>query len=217
MYLLLAGSIVLIVLIFMFGVPLLFGLASKINSFRHTTAATTSQSDNLTPSVPQFSENFTATKSASITISGVADAGINIEIYQDDMLQSTVIASEDGTFKYDVDLNNGANNFTAIAVSGSGKKSDKSDVYTITYSNQPPKLELGPKDGDSVGNSPYSFSGKTDQGNSVTVNDHMAIISSDGSFSYFLSLSNGDNKVKVVASDPAGNQTTKEITIKYNP
>ena len=60
-----------------------------------------------------------------------------------------------------------------------------------------------------------SVSGATDPGDSVSVNDRLAIVDKDGNFSYSLDLNSGDNKIKVVSSDPAGNQTTKELTVKY--
>lgn len=216
-YLLFGGSAALLVLIIVFGIPLLFNLTGVISGLRQQKSATTAQDEGLAPAVPRFSESLVATKSAQISVSGVADGGVSVEIYQDDLLLGTTIASNDGSFKFAVTLNSGANQFQALAASPTGKKSAKSEGYVITYSNKPPKLNLAAKDRDTIKDNPFAIAGSTDPNTSVVVNDHQAIVNSDGTFTYLVSLSNGDNKIKVVVTDQAGNQTTKEITLKYNP
>ncbi len=216
-YLLLISSLVALVLIAMFGLPLIFSIAGKIGSLHRSTVPVTSQDASFVPTVPQFSEDLLATKSAQITISGVADAGVNVQINQNDNLVGTVLAGNDGSFSLPVNLSSGANNFTAVAVTTAGKQSGKSDVYTITYANTPPQLALSISDGQTATESPYPITGTIDSGDTVAVNEHLAIVSSDGTFSYLLPLSSGDNHVTVVVSDQAGNQTKRELTLKYNP
>jgi len=127
-----------------------------------------------------------------------------------------VIAGDDGTFSQDAQLQKDDNVFTAVGINDTNQKSPVSDGYTIRFLTGNPKLDVSsPKDGDVLYNTPATIIGQTDPGDSITVNDRLAIVDSSGKFSFSLNLNSGDNKVKVVTTDPAGNQTTKELTIKY--
>ena len=140
------------------------------------------------------------------------------ELFQNGFSQGTTTSADDGKFVFDGDLSQGNNTFYAQATSSKGQKSEKSDTYVISYSNKSPKLDLNNvRDGDTVKESSFKITGATDMGNAVTINDRLAMTGLDGVFSLSLSLSNGENKLKIVAMDAAGNQTTKEITIKYSP
>lgn len=203
------------VLIFV-GLPLLFNLSSAISSFRRPKTAVVDVS--LVPSAPRFFEDLTATKSANIKVAGVADPNTIVELFQNGFSQGTTTSADDGKFVFDGDLSQGNNTFYAQATSSKGQKSEKSDTYVISYSNKSPKLDLNNvRDGDTVKESSFKITGATDMGNAVTINDRLAMTGLDGVFSLSLSLSNGENKLKIVATDAAGNQTTKEITIKYSP
>lgn len=213
---LILGSIVILILFLFYGFPAILNLAGSIANLRGKRISTNEKG--VVPTVPRFSQDFEATKSATITLHGVADSKISVEIFQNNRSLGTTLAKDDGSFSMEVDLSRGDNLFTAQAISESGQKSSVSDGYKISYLSSPPKLELStPKDGDSFKDSPIVVSGTTDPDTSVTVNDHLAIVTGSGNFSYNLTLTNGDNKIKIVVTDKAGNQTTKEITVKYNP
>jgi len=217
---LLVGSVLAAILIVFFGIKIVFGLTGAISSMRNKTTTNINQEeDNYIPSRPSFNQEFAATKSAQVSLSGNADTGIQVEISQNNRTIGTFQADETGKFKFEADLEKGRNFFVATAISTKNKRSDSSETYEIILASKPPKLEeLFPKDNDTVKESPINFSGTTDDGSvSISVNDHLAIVKSDGRFSTNLSLSGGDNKVKVVARDQAGNETTKEITIKFSP
>lgn len=216
-YLLVAASLVILVLFVLFGFPAILNLAGTIGNLSGKKVTTTADRS-LAPAVPQFSQDFEATKSAQITLNGVADGKVSVEIFQNERSLGVTLAKEDGSFSMDVDLSKGANIFTAIAISQTGQKSAVSDSYIVSFLSSPPKLEVtSPKDGDNLKDSQVTVLGKSDPNTNVTVNDHLAIVSGDGSFTYNFNLSNGDNKIKIVSTDKAGNQSTKEITVKYNP
>lgn len=214
-YLFMAASIGLLVLLIYFGIPFLFNLASRISSLRKSPDQI-QQDLGLAPSAPNLSQDFNATSSAQISIHGTADPKITVEVFQNDRSTGTVVAGDDGKFSQDVTLEKGENTFVAQAISEKGKKSDKSDSYNVSFSTTPPKLEVNLKDGNTVSDSQISVTGKTDPGNSLSINDHLTIVNSDGSFSYVLNLNEGDNRIKFVASDQAGNQTKQELTIKFS-
>lgn len=215
--LLIIASIIVLVLFILYGFPFVLSLAGTIGSLAGT-KITNTVDKGLAPTTPRFSQEFEATKSAQITLHGVADPKVTVEIFQNERSLGTTLVKDDGTFSMDTDLSRGDNVFTAVAISESGQKSSVSDSYIVSFLSKPPSLEVSsPKDGDTVKDNPIVISGNTDTGVAVAVNDHLAVVSGTGSFSYYLNLNNGDNKIKVVATDKAGNQTTKELTVKYNP
>ncbi len=216
-YLMLGGLVVFLIITFYFGIPALFGLTGYISGLRHS-GSSASVDKTVAPTTPVFVETLTATSSANAKISGVADEKETLEIFQNGRSLGTTVTSADGTFTEDVALERGDNIFVAQAVNDAGQKSALSKPYNLRFLSGNPKLDVSsPKDGDTVKSTPVAISGQTDPGDFVTVNDRLAIVSSNGSFSYSFDLSNGDNKVKIVSSDPAGNSSTKEMTVKYSP
>lgn len=203
-------------LFILYGFPAILNLTAGISGLRRSN--TTVVDKGVAPATPRLAEDFDATNSASIKLSGIADPKVTVELWQNDASVDTTVVGDEGKFSFDVSLKKGDNLFAVQATSEQGVKSEKSEIYKISYLNSNPKIEItSPKDGDTVKDSPVSISGKSDSGVTVTINDRLAIVRSDGSFTGNLSLSNGDNKVKVVITDRAGNQTTREITIKYQP
>lgn len=209
----LAASVIIVIALFKVGLPALFDLSGLISGARRSTNSII-QGPKFIPTKPVFSQDLVATSSANISISGAADPKITVETSQNGRVLGTVVAKDDGSFSYDVSLERGDNTFVAQAFSESGQKSLQSDPYVIKYLAGQPKLEVtSPKDGDKISADQVTVVGKTDSGNSVTVNDRYTIVNGEGLFSYTLNLNSGENKIKVVATDPAGNQTTKELTV----
>lgn len=201
------------VLFIFYGFPAILGLAGTLGD-RFSQKNITSTGSPLAPATPRLSYDFEATKSAAIVISGVTDGKTTIEIFQNGRSQGTTVSDDDGKFTLDVDLSRGENVFIAMAVSESGVKSAPSDEYRVSFLNTPPKLEINsPKDGENLKDSQVTVSGKTDPNVGITVNDHLAIVSGDGYFNYTLTFGNGENKIKVVALDRAGNRTEKELKV----
>ena len=216
-YLFLAGSVVLLILMLLFGVPFVFSLTSRIIGFKKTPETQLNQVDQLAPNAPRLIEEYQATSSAQVKINGLADDKITVELFQNGRSLGTALA-KDGKFSYDVELEKGDNEFLAVAIDSSGKRSDQPEAYHIRFSTEPPTLEIeNPKDGDSFSENPVLVKGKTEVGGVVTVNDHRVIVGSDGAFEYSLNLANGDNPIKVVATDQAGNRTEKSFTLKFSP
>ena len=61
-----------------------------------------------------------------------------------------------------------------------------------------------------------SVDGMTYDNVTVTINDRMVVIKTDNSFSYTYPLNDGDNILKIVATDAAGNQTTVQRKVTYH-
>ncbi len=93
-------------------------------------------------------------------------------------------------------------------------------TFSINYINKGPNLTVNsPTDNQtfSGGNKTTVVQGTTDTDAKVTVNGFWAIVDDQGNFSYTLPLQNGDNQVNIVATDTAGNTTTVQKSVTYNP
>lgn len=160
-----------------------------------------------------------ATTQGEITISGTSFYSEGqIELFVNDIKQrSTKLSGQDFEIE-NVELKSGTNSIKAKIVQDS-KESDFSDIYEISLVEDEPSLELiSPSDGSSFeqGDQEIQVTGETDPDNTVTVNGFIAIVNSDGKFNYALRLSEGENKIKIVAENIAGNTSEKEITVSYS-
>ncbi len=186
---------------------------------KNATASNSSSVDYVAP--PTINSLPDATNKSEIDVSGSAAKDQTISLYVHDDLVEKLPTKDDGSFKFNsVTLSQGKNEIKVKAVTKDKKQSDFSQVVTIFYLNKEPSLEMqSPTNGQtfSKDDSPISVSGKTDPGVTVTVNDFLAIVDSQGSFTARLSLKGGENTIKIVATDKAGNKKEQEIKVIYNP
>jgi bacillopeptidase F len=117
-----------------------------------------------------------------------------------------------------VSLRSGENSIK-VRVSDGNQKSNFSNILSITYLNEPPELSIEtPSDGTQFhkDEKTIEIKGKTNSGTKITVNDFWAIVDTDGNYSYTMALKDGDNQIKVIATDAAGNKTEKQIKVTYS-
>jgi len=214
------GFIIIIVLLVVFGNKLLVDfslLTMKLDKNNTTDASATSQNETfiVPPSLNQIAN---ATNSAQIAVSGVAQKNQTVNLYLNNQMTDTTSADSQGKFSFSaVSLQQGQNTITARAANNNNKESSDSNALSIVYSKSAPSLSITqPNDGQTFtkNTSPtLSIQGKTDPNDQVTVNGAWAIVDDQGNYNYLYTLQNGSNDIKVVATDQAGNQTTKEIHI----
>lgn len=210
-------SIIIFAIFLLYGFPVILNFTGTISGIRQNNI-TNKDNQKFIPATPHLSQDLEATKSAQLTLKGVADSETSVEIFQNDKSIGTTVTKTDGSFSFVVDLTKGPNTFTVIAISQSGQKSPSSDPFTINLLISPPKLEIfTPKENEATNIQRIQVTGKTETNISVTINDRLATTLNDGNFSFNLDLTAGDNKIKIIATDKAGNQNTKEITVKYQP
>lgn len=172
----------------------------------------------LKPTPPIISDVPEATNSASVTVSGFAQPGIDVALYVGGAELARKLTSESGVFSFsNVPVTDGANSIYAYAFTPGGLQSEQSKEYTITVDTKEPEITLdSPKDGEIKRGSTeriVSFSGKVDEGGAkVYIGERMAILSAEGSFNLPYQLVEGDQELLVKAIDKAGN--TKEIKVK---
>lgn len=162
-----------------------------------------------------------ATNSAEVTISGSALQKQTVMLYLDGGLAGKMKVDKEANFSFeDVMLNKGTNIITARALDENGKESENSQQITVLLKTDSPQLSIdSPTEGQSFvkDDKTAQVRGKTDAGAKITVNELWAIVDGNGNFSYQLPLQDGENKIKVVAVDDAGNKTEMERKVNYSP
>lgn len=214
----LIGIVVVLFLLFKFGIPLLIRFSLFISNGRNgsDTTQTVDQPTFIAP--PSLNPYATATNSAQIAISGNGDTKQQIKLYVNNQVVDSQSTDSKGNFSFNnVTLSNGSNTIQAKA-DINGKESDFSNTVSVSYLNKAPSLQVNsPSDGQSFAKDPsLTVNGKTDPSATVTVNDFQAIVDDSGNFSYTMQMQNGDNQLKVIASDAAGNKTEKDLKVTYS-
>ncbi|MCL5439023.1 MAG: hypothetical protein M1268_03465 [Patescibacteria group bacterium] len=214
------GIIVVLGLLIKFGLPVLINFSLFISDMKGTQNTSEKKAEEFIAQ-PVLDPLPTATNSAKTTITGIASAKQTINLYINDELVDKVTTEDDGKFVFnDISLNKGNNVIKVRSIINNSKKSDFSEEINIVYKNKEPNLAIdSPTDGQtfSKDQSQIEVKGKTDPGVKITVNDFWVIVDENGNFSYKINLREGDNQIKVSATDDAGNNKTTELKIKYSP
>ncbi len=220
----LIGRLVLFILTFFavifIGFPVLVKIIITISSFKKdNTINNVSETTAFFP--PVLDPIFEATNSSPITVSGYSEKNAKVKVYINGKDSNQAVTDADGKFMVlNVRLSEG-NNILVASTLIDDKESTTSSPLNIIYKKSPPTLDISsPNDGDkfsSDDNKERIMIGTTDPGNRVTVNGRLVIVDSLGKFQYPLSLSSGENILKVEAIDMAGNKTEVERKVTYNP
>jgi hypothetical protein len=215
--LVIGGFIILIVILTFFGPYLLTNFSLFVENSQGNNQATTSASSQTDGYVapPTLNPVVIATNKPQVDVSGFGQKNQTITLYVNGQIMDKTSVNDDSQFHFSsIQLQQGQNTIKVKAQSDN-KQSDYSNVDTISYLKNPPNLSISsPQDGQgfSKSSSPsVSINGTTDPGANVTVNGSWAIVDDTGKFSFLYTLKDGD--IKVVATDKAGNQTTKEFHI----
>lgn len=216
------GLVVIIVLLIIFGQELLVNFSVLLGNTKNGTNNEKTQEEKIIYIAPPLLDpQPEATNSATINVTGVepSDLKTQVKLYVNDELADVVKPDSDNSFQFEnIELKEGKNEIRAIAEFEKEKSVD-SNILIISYLKNAPELNIEyPQDGTKfTGQSNLTIKGKTDSGNTVLVNDYIAITKNDGSFTYNFNMQNGDNKIKITAQNEAGNKTEKEIKVVYSP
>jgi hypothetical protein len=124
------------------------------------------------------------------------------------------------TTKVPVELSKGVNDFTVTIVGPSGE-SEPSPIARFFQDQVPPKIAISsPKDGAVVNRKSIDITGKTqgrttliarNASNGASITDDAL---TDGSFTLTLAITAGVNQITIDGTDPAGNQSQVQLTVK---
>lgn len=214
----LCGMLALLIFLFVFGLKILVGFSLFVDRIRGN--APQQQSLNQELILPPILDPLPeSTNSAMLTITGKSDAGVKVVVYIDEKESQTIAIESDGTFSFTQRLAEGDHTVSAKAKNDKDALSDLSNVVTVTIKRSKPELTVtSPNDGARIvgDNNTLLVKGKTASENTVAVNDRLAVVSGDGSFSYMYSLSEGENTLHIVATDPAGNEESVDRRVTYS-
>jgi hypothetical protein len=213
---------VLIALALVFlGIPAMIRLAIFLGDIRSSSQPVEPE-DVLPPAPVSFQSPPEATNSAQFSLEGFAEQGATVEIFINDYSVKKVVAESGGTFQATgLNLKEGRNVIFATATDKTGNTSQASRKVTVIFDQKPPELEISsPEEGSEFSGDNekrVSVKGKAEEGSTIMVNDKVVIVDFEGNFEYPLTLSEGENTIKILVTDKAGNQTGKEIKVKYSP
>lgn len=211
-----------IVAIILFSLLALFVFAPKIGFFFGLFSKHRNESGyrpETKVAVPMFSEIPKAVKDQEINLSGYAQAGSTVILFVNGPEASRTTVSSDGKFEFSgIKLNDGKNTIFARASDGTGNESENTDMVFIEVDKSSPKIEdISPKDGAVVRNldKRITVSGKINEKATITINGKTTVQKPDMTFEFLLGVEPGDVKIKIEATDEAGNKSDTEITVKY--
>lgn len=199
-----------------------FGISAAVKISELIQKGSPSVSNNLSDVIvppPQLSSIPEATNSATLNIWGFALANQDVDIYLNDTNIKTIRVNSEGKFEDSINLVLGLNKIFIQTKTKQGTTSAQSHIWTIFYTNTSPSLEILEPTSEKVitKTNKAEIEGKVDKTTKVTINDHLVIVDQNGLFTYNSSLQSGENKFKIICTDPAQNKTEKEITFQLQP
>lgn len=217
LFLSLFGIIAILFIVFKFGIPFLVNFTLLISGQSETPNQKKEEFSFVNS--PILNPLPVSTNSAKIVISGKSAKDSEIELFINESIVDKTLADSKGRFEFEQTLSEGGSKIY-VRAKENGKESDFSQSFEVLFDNKAPELFIkSPSDNHSFSKDQNkSFvSGNTEKDTIVTINGLRAIVDGTGNFSYNLPLQNGENKIKIVAVDLAGNQTEKEIKVNYSP
>jgi hypothetical protein len=212
-------TIAVVSLFFFYGLPAVAKFAAFLTDLRQS-SETVESTDTTPPPPPKFKSLPGATNKEKVEITGNTEPGATVEILVNNS-EKEVLTDKNGEFLFEVDLKEGKNTISAIAVDKAGNESIRSKEVAINFDNEPPSLEITkPNDGNEYYGAQQRqivIEGKTDENASVNINGRIVVVSSDGSFAFATTLSEGENEFTIKSQDEAGNEEEKTIKVNYHP
>lgn len=211
-------TVVVIFLLFNFGLPALSKLTTIIGDFAGT--ETPNDDINSPPPPPPNIVNLPShTKDDSVRVEGTTRPGFTVTISFNNESEE-VLSNASGEFTSTFKLSKGENKIYAFVTDNRGQDSSKTQTYTVVYDNEPPKLEIiAPENGKQFTrrDNQTKIEGQTEAEAHVTINDRVAIVRSDGKFDFPITLTEGENVFKIKSNDRAGNLAEIELKLSYSP
>ena len=209
-------SIVFVVVMYKWGLPLFMNVVAGNGAQRVSTGG-----DIIPPQTPILSALPDATNSARIVVDGYTEAGASVELLLNDKSDKLGKADTNGYFTFDSILASGSNRVQVRAKDDANNES-MSEVSMVILDTKLIDLVISsPKDGtEYIGstNQVVDITGSVSKPESqVLVNNSFTTVDKDGNFDNRFMLSGGDNTITVIATDNAGNTSTKSIKLTYTP
>ena len=211
-------TIVVFIALLVFGLPILIRFSIILGDLKKSKDGDQKERV-LPPTAPRIVVPYEATNSARISIGGIAERKVVVELLKNEVSIGRVDTTDAGDFLFDnVGLEPGESVFTAVAISEKGGSGEVSKEVRIVFDDKPPELTmLNPvEDALKVDSADFDVIGQSEKGVNVLVNGRVAMVDDSGKFKIKLQLNTGKNEVEIVVKDLAGNETRKKVTITYD-
>lgn len=210
-------SIVILVLLFFYGIPLFGRFATFVSDIGKSGSAITNN-DKTPPAPPRFSTFSDFTNKDKFDITGNSESGATIKVILNDTNTET-LADKDGHFSVTLSLNSGENAFYATATDTAGNISQETERFKIIYDNTAPELTVeSPANGAQfIGTKQrqITIQGTTDPEAEIRINDRVVSVDDNGKFQFTTTLTEGENKFLIKAIDKASNTTEQELILSF--
>lgn len=213
-------AVATMILLFFVGIPALGRFAAFVSELGKTNKPI-DKTDNTPPAPPKFDNFDEFTSQTSVNITGSSESGATIKLTFNGEAAETV-ANDSGKFSFNnMGLTDGENIFSAMAVDAAGNTSVATSEQKIVFDDEKPELVITtPGEGTQFfGSSQRQVTIKAESEEDVEarINDRIISVDSEGNFQYTTTLSEGENKFKIKATDKAGNSEEIELTVSFTP
>ncbi len=146
-------------------------------------------------------------RDANLSVEGITDPDAVVQVRGD---PATIPVSADGHFNFKRQLLEGSNKVEVLATDPAGNTASVSrELILVT---QPPQVTVtSPANGVWTKDSMVVVAGTAPAGTSIKINGQSATVNADGRFEREVILQEGENVLKVAATDDVGNVTTQEV------
>lgn len=210
-------ALVLVFVMFKWGFSFLIDIIAKTGG----SAAQTSQTegDLVAPQAPVISALPEATNSASLKVEGYTEADVEVEYFINGRRVLSETTDEIGFYEAVLNLESGENLIEIVAKDEAGNES-RSKVSSVEYDFTSPEITIvSPEENQEIFgqlNQTLSVSGEVSEIDAdLTINNTYVRLDSNGGFVQEIRLNEGDNEIKIVATDRAGNVSEETISVKY--
>ena len=173
----------------------------------------------MAPQIPVMSALPEATNSATLEVEGYTEAEVQVEYFVNGRRVITEESDKSGYYKASLSLEEG-DNLIKVRAKDKAENESISKPINVIYDFKSPDLVIDlPTDGQEFFGQQsqiISVSGEVSESNSnLRVNNTYVSLSYDGKFSHQVKLNEGENEIKVVVIDAAGNVVEKVLKVSY--
>lgn len=203
-------SLLILFAFLFYGLPTIASLSAILGDFRPKSV---DETDKKPPAKPRFLTQSVATNNATLILSGIDQAGVEVALFQNGKDLGIVKTTDTGSFEKLVKLTEGNNKFTARAKNDKGVESQNSDTLEIILDTSPPEIIITEPTGKNFTEEKITIKGEVDEDAEVSVNDKIVVLDEQNSFSASVTLKSGENNIVIKAVDKASNEATLELSL----
>jgi len=211
-------SLMFFLIIILYGIPAFIRLIGAMGDVRNSKTKP-EKNDLIAPVAPTLNTDWEATSSANTKVWGYAEPESKVFLKANGIKSGETIAGNDGSYRFDVMLDVGENEIITYSSDMAGNQGPDSQRLLVYLDNKAPELEItNPEDGAKYYDErEIVVAGTTDTDSSVRINGFIATVDTEGNFTRRIQLNQGENEIKVEASDEAGNKVEKTVIVSHNP